>query len=179
MAKEIHKYGTDDGWHGVIEEGSQFPPEAGRYHLYIGMSIARCSSAINFLLNEDLSVRASVVARYLKLSALNTSFFYFPNYYSDLVQGCFALLHIVQTLSVISSTSQTSSRSRSQNRTPRATTKDGQDGNFPIQMRSTRTPQLTTYLVASTYTRFTSRMTRTTKEDIVFHCCGIRKLERL
>jgi putative glutathione S-transferase len=35
-AKEIHKYGTDDGWHGVIEEGGEFPPEKDRYHLYIG-----------------------------------------------------------------------------------------------------------------------------------------------
>jgi putative glutathione S-transferase len=33
---EIHKAGTDDGWHGVIEEGGQFPPEIDRYHLYIG-----------------------------------------------------------------------------------------------------------------------------------------------
>lgn len=32
----IHKYGTDDGWHGKIEEGGEFPPEKDRYHLYIG-----------------------------------------------------------------------------------------------------------------------------------------------
>jgi hypothetical protein len=37
MANENHKKGTDDGWHGVIEEGGQFPPEKDRYHLYIGM----------------------------------------------------------------------------------------------------------------------------------------------
>lgn len=36
-ASEIHKYGTDDGWHGVIEAGGEFPPEKDRYHLYIGM----------------------------------------------------------------------------------------------------------------------------------------------
>ncbi|KAL6710468.1 hypothetical protein ACN47E_008516 [Coniothyrium glycines] len=34
---EIHKYGTDDGWHGVIQEGGEFPPEKDRYHLYIGL----------------------------------------------------------------------------------------------------------------------------------------------
>ncbi|KAF2031015.1 hypothetical protein EK21DRAFT_88529 [Setomelanomma holmii] len=34
---EIHKYGTDDGWHGVIKEGGEFPPEKDRYHLYIGL----------------------------------------------------------------------------------------------------------------------------------------------
>jgi hypothetical protein len=27
----------DGAWHGVIEPGGQFPPEKGRYHLYIGM----------------------------------------------------------------------------------------------------------------------------------------------
>lgn len=37
MTAEIHKYGTDDGWHGVIKEGGEFPPEKERYHLYIGM----------------------------------------------------------------------------------------------------------------------------------------------
>ncbi|KAF2681693.1 hypothetical protein K458DRAFT_309026 [Lentithecium fluviatile CBS 122367] len=35
-ASEIHQYGTDDGWHGKIEEGGEFPPEKDRYHLYIG-----------------------------------------------------------------------------------------------------------------------------------------------
>ena len=34
--KSIHRYGTDDGWHGIIEEGGEFPPEKDRYHLYIG-----------------------------------------------------------------------------------------------------------------------------------------------
>jgi len=36
MAEEIHKYGTDDGWHGVIKEGGEFPPDKDRYHMYIG-----------------------------------------------------------------------------------------------------------------------------------------------
>lgn len=40
----IHKLGTDDGWHGVIAPGSQFPPEKGRYHLYIGKPEARNAS---------------------------------------------------------------------------------------------------------------------------------------
>ena len=35
-AAAIHNYGTDDGWHGKIEEGGEFPPEKDRYHLYIG-----------------------------------------------------------------------------------------------------------------------------------------------
>ena len=41
MTEEIHKYGTDDGWHGVIAEGIQFAPEKDRYHLYIGISSYR------------------------------------------------------------------------------------------------------------------------------------------
>jgi len=28
----------DGAWHGIIEAGGQFPPEKGRYHLYIGIS---------------------------------------------------------------------------------------------------------------------------------------------
>ena len=36
MTNEIHKAGTNDGWHGVIEEGGHFPPAKGRYHPYIG-----------------------------------------------------------------------------------------------------------------------------------------------
>ncbi|KAL9610741.1 MAG: hypothetical protein Q9167_004560 [Letrouitia subvulpina] len=37
MDSEIHKPGTDDGWHGVIAQGGQFKPEKDRYHLYIGL----------------------------------------------------------------------------------------------------------------------------------------------
>ncbi|KAL2000536.1 hypothetical protein VTN02DRAFT_2957 [Thermoascus thermophilus] len=33
----IHKNSTADGWHGVIKPDGQFPPEKGRYHLYIGL----------------------------------------------------------------------------------------------------------------------------------------------
>jgi putative glutathione S-transferase len=33
---EIHKPGTNDGWHGEIREGGDFAPEKDRYHLYIG-----------------------------------------------------------------------------------------------------------------------------------------------
>lgn len=36
-AAPIHKEGTADGWHGVITPGGEFPPEKGRYHLYIGI----------------------------------------------------------------------------------------------------------------------------------------------
>jgi putative glutathione S-transferase len=36
MVAPLHKQGTDDGWHGMITEGGEFPPEKDRYHLYIG-----------------------------------------------------------------------------------------------------------------------------------------------
>ncbi|KAH6698506.1 glutathione S-transferase [Leptodontidium sp. MPI-SDFR-AT-0119] len=35
--KPHHEAGTADGWHGVISPGGPFPPEVGRYHLYIGL----------------------------------------------------------------------------------------------------------------------------------------------
>jgi putative glutathione S-transferase len=40
MAAEVHKYGTDDGWHGIIQEGGEFPPEKDRYHLFIGKRVS-------------------------------------------------------------------------------------------------------------------------------------------
>lgn len=33
---DVHA-GPDDSWHGVIQSGTQFPPEPGRYHLYVGL----------------------------------------------------------------------------------------------------------------------------------------------
>jgi hypothetical protein len=45
MVTEIHKYGTDDGWHGIIKEGGEFPPEKDRYHLYIGKLLHERSMA--------------------------------------------------------------------------------------------------------------------------------------
>lgn len=35
-SESIHKAGTNDGWHGIVKESGEFPPEKGRYHLYIG-----------------------------------------------------------------------------------------------------------------------------------------------
>jgi len=34
---KIHEEGTADGWHGTISPNGHFPPEKGRYHLYIGL----------------------------------------------------------------------------------------------------------------------------------------------
>ena len=45
VRRKLHEPGTDDGWHGIIEEGGEFAPEADRYHLYIGKSAARTTGA--------------------------------------------------------------------------------------------------------------------------------------
>ncbi|PSN60086.1 hypothetical protein BS50DRAFT_218657 [Corynespora cassiicola Philippines] len=67
-AKEIHKYGTDDGWHGVIEEGGEFPPEEGRYHLYIGLfcPFAHRVNLVRHLKHLQDKISISVVRPYPK-----------------------------------------------------------------------------------------------------------------
>lgn len=55
MTSETHKYGTDDGWHGVIKEGGEFPPEKDRYHLYIGMQSLPCGLEGNHKICVSLS----------------------------------------------------------------------------------------------------------------------------
>ena len=39
-----HHAGPDDSWHGKIEPNGPFPPEDGRYHLYIGTVALPASS---------------------------------------------------------------------------------------------------------------------------------------
>jgi putative glutathione S-transferase len=51
MTTEIHKYGSNDGWHGVIKEGGEFPPEKDRYHLYIG----KYTASLNPMLLTDMT----------------------------------------------------------------------------------------------------------------------------
>ncbi|KAF2793976.1 hypothetical protein K505DRAFT_243138 [Melanomma pulvis-pyrius CBS 109.77] len=66
---EIHKVGTDDGWHGVIEEGGQFPPEKGRYHLYIGLfcPFAHRANLVRHIKHLTDIITLSVVRPYPKL----------------------------------------------------------------------------------------------------------------
>ncbi|KNG46331.1 glutathione s-transferase [Stemphylium lycopersici] len=69
MAKsEIHRYGTDDGWHGVIQEGGEFPPEKDRYHLYIGLfcPFAHRPNLIRHLCNLQSYLPISIVRPYPK-----------------------------------------------------------------------------------------------------------------
>jgi len=44
----------DGAWHGLIEPGGQFPPEKGRYHLYIGRSVFFLTNSQILILNKGL-----------------------------------------------------------------------------------------------------------------------------
>ncbi|KAF9640903.1 Glutathione S-transferase [Lasiodiplodia theobromae] len=64
----IHKPGTDDGWHGVIAPDSQFPPEKGRYHLYIGLfcPFAHRANLVRHLKGLTDIIELSIVKPYPK-----------------------------------------------------------------------------------------------------------------
>ncbi|KAF2265328.1 hypothetical protein CC78DRAFT_532540 [Lojkania enalia] len=68
MATEIHKVGTDDGWHGIIEEGGQFPPEKDRYHMYIGLfcPFAQRANLVRHIKHLTNIISISVVKPYPK-----------------------------------------------------------------------------------------------------------------
>ncbi|KAH9224883.1 glutathione S-transferase-like protein [Leptodontidium sp. 2 PMI_412] len=58
----------DGAWHGQIEEGGQFPPEAGRYHLYIGLfcPFAHRANLIRHLKGLTDIISLSIVKPYPK-----------------------------------------------------------------------------------------------------------------
>ncbi|KAF2493008.1 glutathione S-transferase [Lophium mytilinum] len=68
MTTEIHKAGTADGWHGAISPGGEFPPEAGRYHLYIGLfcPFAHRANLIRYIKGLTSIISLSVVLPYPK-----------------------------------------------------------------------------------------------------------------
>ncbi|RYO95806.1 hypothetical protein DL765_011768 [Monosporascus sp. GIB2] len=66
--KPVHA-GPSDSWHGVVAPGSaRFPPEAGRYHLYIGLfcPFAHRANLVRALKGLDGVVGISVVKPYPK-----------------------------------------------------------------------------------------------------------------
>ncbi|KAF2087079.1 hypothetical protein K490DRAFT_42478 [Saccharata proteae CBS 121410] len=65
---EIHQSGTADGWHGTIEAGGRFPPEGGRYHMYIGLfcPFAHRANLVRHLANLTSIIDISVVMPYPK-----------------------------------------------------------------------------------------------------------------
>lgn len=50
--------GPNDSWHGVIKSGGEFLPEAGRYHLYVGLF---CPFAHRALLVRSLKELESLI----------------------------------------------------------------------------------------------------------------------
>ncbi|KAI9166419.1 Glutathione S-transferase omega-like 2 [Paramyrothecium foliicola] len=60
--------GPDDSWHGVIARGTRFEPEAGRYHLYIGLfcPFAHRAYLVHYLKGLESFIDISVVKAYPK-----------------------------------------------------------------------------------------------------------------
>ena len=67
-SKPIHEPGTADGWHGVIAPDGPFPPEAGRYHLYIGLfcPFAHRANLVRHLFGLTSFIDISIVKPYPK-----------------------------------------------------------------------------------------------------------------
>ncbi|KAL7813082.1 glutathione S-transferase [Trichoderma gracile] len=57
ITADVHA-GPDDSWHGVIQPGTRFHPEAGRYHLYVGLF---CPFAHRVLLVRSLRGLESLI----------------------------------------------------------------------------------------------------------------------
>ncbi|KUL82185.1 hypothetical protein ZTR_09560 [Talaromyces verruculosus] len=64
----IHQAGTTDGWHGVIKSGGEFEPEAGRYHLYIGLfcPFAHRANLVRHIKGLQSAIDVSIVRPYPK-----------------------------------------------------------------------------------------------------------------
>ncbi|KAH6604451.1 glutathione s-transferase [Trichoderma cornu-damae] len=60
--------GPNDSWHGVIQSGGRFPPEAGRYHLYVGLfcPFAHRALLVRHLKGLESLIDVSVVMPYPK-----------------------------------------------------------------------------------------------------------------
>lgn len=60
--------GPTDSWHGVVKPESQFPPEAGRYHLYVGLfcPFAHRALLVRYLKGLESLIDVSVVMPYPK-----------------------------------------------------------------------------------------------------------------
>ncbi|KAH8647790.1 glutathione S-transferase [Xylariales sp. PMI_506] len=65
--QEVHA-GPNDSWHGVVAPGTRFPPEAGRYHLYIGLfcPFAHRANLVRHLKGLESAIPLSVVKPYPK-----------------------------------------------------------------------------------------------------------------
>ncbi|KAL7934735.1 glutathione S-transferase [Trichoderma chlorosporum] len=75
--------GPNDSWHGVIKSGGQFPPEAGRYHLYVGLfcPFAHRALLVRHLKGLESLIDLSVVMPYPKVDKLFASSFLHEVYF--------------------------------------------------------------------------------------------------
>ncbi|KAG4254711.1 glutathione S-transferase [Fusarium proliferatum] len=65
--RQTHQ-GPEDAWHGIIEAHGQFPPEQGRYHLYIGLfcPFAHRVNIVRHLRGLESVIDASIVRPFPK-----------------------------------------------------------------------------------------------------------------
>ncbi|KAI1632430.1 glutathione S-transferase [Biscogniauxia mediterranea] len=66
-SKPVHS-GPEDSWHGSVAPGSRFAPEAGRYHLYIGLfcPFAHRANLVRVLKGLESAIDLSIVKPYPK-----------------------------------------------------------------------------------------------------------------
>ncbi|RTE83012.1 hypothetical protein BHE90_002413 [Fusarium euwallaceae] len=79
----------EDSWHGVISPGGQFPPESGRYHLYIGLfcPFAHRANLVRHLVGLQSIIDLSIVKPYPKGDDKGWPGWQFPNPPEDTYEG--------------------------------------------------------------------------------------------
>ncbi|KAM5343716.1 hypothetical protein ACJ41O_012253 [Fusarium nematophilum] len=85
---QVHS-GPNDGWHGVITPHGDFPPEAGRYHLYIGLfcPFAHRANLVRHLKGLESLIDLSIVKPYPKGDDKGWPGWRFPSPPDDLYDG--------------------------------------------------------------------------------------------
>ncbi|KAF4968853.1 hypothetical protein FZEAL_10337 [Fusarium zealandicum] len=79
----------NDSWHGVISQDGQFPPEAGRYHLYLGLfcPFAHRANLVRHLKGLESLIDISIVKAYPKGDDKGWPGWRFPVPPDDLYEG--------------------------------------------------------------------------------------------
>ncbi|KAJ3456272.1 hypothetical protein MRS44_016295 [Fusarium solani] len=79
----------EDSWHGIVSPGGQFPPEAGRYHLYIGLfcPFAHRVNLVRYLKGLQSVIDVSVVKPYPKGDDKGWPGWQFPSSPDDTYEG--------------------------------------------------------------------------------------------
>lgn len=81
--------GPQDSWHGTISDDGQFPPEAGRYHLYIGLfcPFAHRANLVRHLKGLESYISLSIVKPFPKGDDNGWPGWQFPSKPDDLYEG--------------------------------------------------------------------------------------------